>query len=148
MLASPVPTQTVVGLDGATSTSPIDIIASTRSKTGVHVVPWFVLLKRPPLAVATYNASGAPAYATTSYGFAMYGAYWCPHCADQKEMFRSSFQYVPYVECGVPGSRDEAPVCKDAGVKHFPTWQFGDGERREGTQTLQALQSKTGCALP
>jgi hypothetical protein len=78
----------------------------------------------------------------------MYGAYWCPHCADQKEMFRSSFQYVPYVECGVPGSRDEAPVCKDAGVKHFPTWQFGDGERREGTQTLQALQSKTGCALP
>jgi hypothetical protein len=78
----------------------------------------------------------------------MYGAYWCPHCADQKEMFRSSFQYVPYVECGVPGSRDEAPVCKDAGVKHFPTWQFGDGERREGTQTLQALGSKTGCALP
>lgn len=78
----------------------------------------------------------------------MYGAYWCPHCADQKEMFRSSFEYVPYVECGVRGSRDEAPVCKDAGVKHFPTWQFADGERREGTQTLQALGSKTGCALP
>ncbi len=39
----------------------------------------------------------------------MYGAYWCPHCAEQKEMFESSFQYVPYVECGVPGSRDEAP---------------------------------------
>ena len=38
----------------------------------------------------------------------MYGAYWCPHCADQKEMFESSFQYVPYVECGVPGSRDES----------------------------------------
>ena len=53
----------------------------------------------------------------------MYGAYWCPHCADQKEMFESSFQYVPYVECGVQGSRDEAQVCKDAGVKHFPTWQ-------------------------
>jgi glutaredoxin len=78
----------------------------------------------------------------------MYGAYWCPHCADQKEMLRSSFQYVPYVECGVPGSRDEAPVCKNAGVKHFPTWQFADGERREGTQTLQALARKTGCALP
>ena len=71
----------------------------------------------------------------------MYGAYWCPHCADQKAMFESSFQYVPYVECGVPGSRDEAPFCKDAGIKHFPTWQFADGERQEGTLPLQTL----GC---
>jgi len=78
----------------------------------------------------------------------MYGAYWCPHCAEQKEMFESSVQYVPYVECGVHGSRDEAPVCKDAGIKHFPTWQFADGERREGTQPLQALGIKTGCDLP
>jgi hypothetical protein len=77
----------------------------------------------------------------------MYGAYWCPHCADQKEMFESSFQYVPYVECGVPGSRDEAPVCKDAGIKHFPTWQFADGERQEGTLVLQALGAKSGCSL-
>lgn len=78
----------------------------------------------------------------------MYGAYWCPHCADQKEMFEKSFQYILYVECGVPGSRDEAAVCKDAGVKHFPTWQFEDGERREGTQSLPSLGAKTGCSLP
>jgi hypothetical protein len=78
----------------------------------------------------------------------MYGAYWCPHCAEQKEMFESSFQYVPYVECGITGSRDEAPVCKDAGIKHFPTWQFADGERREGTQPLPDLSTKTGCSLP
>jgi phage baseplate assembly protein gpV len=78
----------------------------------------------------------------------MYGAYWCPHCAEQKEMFEASFQFVPYVECGVPGSREEAPSCKDAGIKHFPTWQFADGERREGTQPLAALGAKTGCSLP
>lgn len=78
----------------------------------------------------------------------MYGAYWCPHCADQKAMFESSFQYVPYVECGVPGSREEAPLCKDAGIKHFPTWQFADSERQEGTLSLQALATKTGCSLP
>src|SRR5271154_852704 len=76
----------------------------------------------------------------------MYGAYWCPHCADQKEMFGSSFQYVPYVECGVPGSHDEAQVCKDAGIKHFPTWQFADPERVEGTLALQTLAAKTGCS--
>jgi hypothetical protein len=78
----------------------------------------------------------------------MYGAYWCSHCADQKEIFGRSFRYIAYVECGVPGSRDEAKSCIDAGVKHFPTWQFGDGERREGTQPLQALGEKTGCGLP
>jgi hypothetical protein len=78
----------------------------------------------------------------------MYGAYWCPHCADQKEMFGRSFQYVPYVECGVKGSRDEVPACAQAGVKHFPTWQFADGVRQEGTLNLRALGEKTGCGLP
>jgi hypothetical protein len=78
----------------------------------------------------------------------MYGAYWCPHCTDQKEMFESSFAYVPYVECGVPGSRDEAQVCKEAGIKHFPTWEFAAGDRQEGTLSPQALGAKTGCSLP
>src|SRR5690348_17607938 len=74
----------------------------------------------------------------------MYGAYWCPHCAEQKEMFGGAFQYVSYVECGVVGSREEAPHCVQAGIKHFPTWQFADGERHEGAQALQALGEKTG----
>jgi phage baseplate assembly protein gpV len=78
----------------------------------------------------------------------MYGAYWCPHCADQKEIFGSSFQYMPYVECGIKGSRAEAPECLQAGVKRFPTWQFSDGERREGMMQLKALSEKTGCSLP
>jgi hypothetical protein len=77
----------------------------------------------------------------------MYGAFWCSHCAEQKELFGPSFQYVPYVECGIPGSRAEAPQCVQAGVKRFPTWQFADGERREATLPLQALSEKTGCSL-
>ena len=78
----------------------------------------------------------------------MYGAFWCPHCADQKELFQSSFQYVPYVECGINGSRAENDTCLQAGVKRFPTWAFADGERREGIQQLRALGEKTGCSLP
>ena len=35
----------------------------------------------------------------------MYGLYWCPHCAEQKEMFGKAFQYVPYVECAIKGSQ-------------------------------------------
>src|SRR5579859_4804934 len=45
----------------------------------------------------------------------MYGLYWCPHCADQKAMFGSSFHYVPYVECAIRGSKELAPECKVAG---------------------------------
>jgi hypothetical protein len=78
----------------------------------------------------------------------MYGAFWCPHCADQEAMFESSFRYVDYVECGIKGSRAEAPQCIQAGAKHFPTWQFASGERREGALPLQTLGEKTGCPLP
>jgi len=81
-------------------------------------------------------------------GAKMYGAYWCPHCADQKEMFGSSFQYAPYVECGVKGSRAPAQVCTDADVKHYPTWVFADGSRVEGAHSLEFLSQETGCPLP
>jgi phage baseplate assembly protein gpV len=81
-------------------------------------------------------------------GAKMYGAYWCPHCAEQKELFGSSFEYAPYVECGIKGSRATAQVCTDANVKHYPTWVFSDGARVEGEQTLQFLSDETGCALP
>ena len=57
----------------------------------------------------------------------MYGLYWCPHCIEQKEMFGAAFHYVPYVECAIKGSSEMAPECKVAGVKLFPSWQFGDG---------------------
>ena len=78
----------------------------------------------------------------------MYGLYWCPHCIEQKEMFGEAFHYVPYVECGIKGSSEEAPECKIAGVKLFPSWQFGDDPPKEGVLSLEALSDKTGCSLP
>jgi hypothetical protein len=78
----------------------------------------------------------------------MYGLYWCPHCIEQKEMFGEAFRYVPYVECAIKGSKDEAPECKAAGVKLFPSWQFGTEPPKEGVLSLEALSDKTGCSLP
>jgi hypothetical protein len=77
----------------------------------------------------------------------MYGLYWCTHCEEQKEMFGSAFQYVPYIECGTKGSRAELPACKEAGVKNFPTWQFAT-DRHEGVLRLESLSEKSGCSLP
>jgi hypothetical protein len=79
----------------------------------------------------------------------MYGLYWCPHCADQKREFGSSFQYVSYVECASENDPHElTPACKAVGVKLFPSWQFGADPPKEGVLTLQELSQKTGCSLP
>jgi len=78
----------------------------------------------------------------------MYGLYWCPHCLDQKEMFGKSFQYVSYQECATKGSSELAAACKIAGVKLFPSWQFGMEPPKEGVLSLEALSDKTGCSLP
>lgn len=78
----------------------------------------------------------------------MYGLYWCPHCAEQKAAFGRSFRYVPYVECAIKGSHDLVPACKAAGVKLFPSWQFGNSTPVEGVFPMQELSDKTGCSLP
>jgi hypothetical protein len=78
----------------------------------------------------------------------MYGLYWCPHCAEQKAMFGKSFRYVPYVECAVKGAAGITAECKAAGVKLFPSWQFGTNPPKEGVFPLEELSDKTGCSLP
>jgi hypothetical protein len=78
----------------------------------------------------------------------MYGLYWCPHCAEQKAMFGKAFQHVPYVECAIKGTHDLAPACATAGVKLFPSWQFGTNPPVEGVFPLEELSDKTGCSLP
>jgi hypothetical protein len=78
----------------------------------------------------------------------MYGAYWCPHCIEQKEKFGKSFRYVNYVECAIKGSREMTAACTAAGIQHFPTWKFGTSPIVEGVFPLEELSDKTGCSLP
>jgi hypothetical protein len=96
------------------------------------------------------HQNDAFAHCLGARGVKMYGAYWCPHCQEQKEKFGASFEYAPYVECGVKGDpRAQSQVCKDENVKHYPTWQFPPtGERVERIFTLEELSDRTGCALP
>ena len=86
---------------------------------------------------------------TATKGTKMYGAYWCPHCQEQEEAFGRSFKYVNYVECGVKGNAHaQSDACKQAQIKHYPTWEFADGSRFEGKQSFEFLSEKTGCSLP
>lgn len=68
-----------------------------------------------------------------------YGAYWCPHCAEQKEMFGSSVKRLPYVECSPTGpTGPQADVCKEKNIQSYPTWII-NGERYTGVQPLDTL---------
>lgn len=80
-------------------------------------------------------------------GVTMYGAWWCPHCENQKELFGSAFDSIDYVECSTV-ARTMNQTCQDAGIEGYPTWEFGDDSRLSGEQTLQTLADKSGCVLP
>ncbi|HSC43857.1 MAG TPA: vitamin K epoxide reductase family protein [Candidatus Binatia bacterium] len=68
-----------------------------------------------------------------------YGASWCPHCAEQKQLFDGSVNRIPYVECSPGGpNAPQAEVCKDKNIQSYPTWII-DGQRYTGVQPLDAL---------
>lgn len=84
-----------------------------------------------------------------SNGAKFYGASWCPHCKEQKELFgEEALRFVPYVECS-PNGRGAAPakVCLDAGIEVFPTWDIG-GKRYTGTLPLPQLANYAGFKAP
>lgn len=98
---------------------------------------------------ATRHKHDAFARCLTDRGAKMYGAWWCPHCMEQKEKFAASFEYAPYVECGSKGDTHmQTQACKDANIKVYPTWQFPPtGERVERVFSLEELSERTGCPL-
>jgi uncharacterized membrane protein/glutaredoxin len=72
-----------------------------------------------------------------------YGASWCPHCAQQKELFGSSVKRIPYVECSPGGANGpQAQVCRNNGIQSYPTWII-KGQRYTGVQQLDSLAQIT-----
>lgn len=82
----------------------------------------------------------------TEKGAVMYGAFWCPHCENQKEVFGNSFQYVNYVECDPNGYNAQPWLCKEKQITGYPTWIINE-QSFEGEQTLQKLSQLTNCEL-
>lgn len=97
---------------------------------------------KTPQAVGSPGATDqrlALAERLSQSGALFYGAWWCPHCQHQKDLFGSkALAFLPYVEC----DRDEAGRnrCQKAAVRAYPTWVIGSG-RREGVLSLAELQS-------
>lgn len=77
-----------------------------------------------------------------SKGAIFYGAWWCPHCFTQKNLFGTEAgRRLPYVEC----DKDEAgrQRCQSAGIRAYPSWDL-NGQRREGVLSLEELKVWSG----
>ncbi|KAK6936440.1 Vitamin K epoxide reductase [Dillenia turbinata] len=82
-----------------------------------------------------------------SIGAKMYGAFWCSHCLEQKEMFGSeAAKLLDYVECFPDGYRKGEKIakpCAEAGIEGFPTWVI-NGQVLSGEQTFLELAQASG----
>ncbi|KAJ0251062.1 Thiol-disulfide oxidoreductase LTO1 [Hirschfeldia incana] len=85
-----------------------------------------------------------------SIGAKMYGAFWCSHCQEQKEMFgREAAKLLNYVECFPEGYKKGVQIfkaCSDARIEGFPTWMI-NGEVLSGEIELAKLAEMSGFTL-
>jgi uncharacterized membrane protein len=118
---------------------------------------------RSPAASVSTPGIVAPAVTTTSgpaqlalarhlreIGAKEYGAYWCPHCHDQKMLFgKEAAALIDYIECDPRGQNSRAQICQAAGanIKGFPTWEI-KGQFYSGTQSLEKLADLSGYTGP
>lgn len=115
---------------------------------GLAVVALIALIATNKVSTAAPSPYDGFAQCLADKGFTMYGAWWCPHCKDQKALFGSAFKNVNYVECSPNQSKAMTQECKDAKIEGYPTWVLADDSRLSGQQTLAQLSEKSGCALP
>jgi len=110
-----------------------------------------------PVVNTSSNAEIELAKHLKQIGAKMYGAYWCPHCHDQKELFgKEAAQIYPYVECAPDGVNSQTELCQQIATKAqeqtkqpfgFPTWEI-NGKFYSGTQNLTDLARISGYTGP
>ncbi len=111
----------------------------------IVIIGIFIYVKRIPPAKGKYDVF---AQCLKDSGAIFYGAFWCPHCQNQKAMFGDSARLLPYVECSLPSASGQTSVCVENNIKGYPTWVFKDESRLTGEIPFDTLSQKTGCPLP
>jgi glutaredoxin len=74
-----------------------------------------------------------------------YGAWWCPHCHEQKQLFgKQAFQLIRYVECADRDRpKQQKTACANLSIRAYPTWRI-NGKSFEGVQSLEDLATLSG----
>lgn len=85
----------------------------------------------------------------TEKGVKLYTSFRCGVCANTKEMFGSSYQFLDLVECHPQGPNSQWPLCQKKQITGTPTWILEpDGmeiKRRAGFLSLEDLREFAGC---
>jgi hypothetical protein len=102
----------------------------------------------PAVTTVSGPAEIALAKHLTEIGAKEYGAYWCPHCHEQKMLFgKEAASLINYIECDPKGKNARPQLCQAAKIQGFPTWDI-NGKLYEGTQSLQKLAQASGYTGP
>ncbi|ASC70891.1 Vitamin K epoxide reductase [Halomicronema hongdechloris C2206] len=103
----------------------------------------------PPITTTSGAAEMALAQHLDDTGAKMYGAWWCSHCHDQKQLFgQTAAKEIPYVECDPEGVTPQTALCRSQdAVTGFPTWEI-NGKFYPGVQPLEALARLSGYSGP
>lgn len=103
----------------------------------------------PAITTVSGEAEVALAEHLTQSGAKMYGAWWCPHCHDQKQLFgQTAAKKIPYVECDAQGVNPQPDVCRAVPeLTGFPSWMV-NGQFLPGTQSLETLALASGYEGP
>jgi len=74
----------------------------------------------------------------------MYGAYWCSHCNNQKQVFGAGgARLINYVECAADGYQSQRNACQEEKISGYPTWKIG-GEFYRGEKSIEELIEISG----
>ena len=109
----------------------------------------FVIGNVEVLGQSSGNSASSPlrlAQHLKAIGVRFYGAWTCPACKRQLNLFGlSDIDAVPYIECNKPEKYpDQAKLCRKADLRVYPTWELSDGSRLEGVQSLETLRRWSG----
>lgn len=104
----------------------------------------------PAVTTTSGRAELALARHLRQIGAKEYGAYWCPHCHDQKMLFgKEAAKIIDYFECDPKGQNSRAEQCQAvaSNIKGFPTWEI-QGQFYSGTKSLEQLAEISGYTGP
>jgi uncharacterized membrane protein/glutaredoxin len=102
----------------------------------------------PPVTTRSGPAELALVEHLNKVGAREFGAYWCPHCHQQKQLFgQEASKKINYVECDPKGVNSQTKLCVQVGIKGYPTWEI-NGKLHPGVKTLDQLADLTNYKGP
>lgn len=115
---------------------------------GVEASPNRAGQQPPPVTTTSGPAELALAEHLRKVGAREFGAYWCPHCHQQKQLFgKEAAAKINYIECDPKGVNSQTQLCQEKGIRGFPTWEI-NGKLYPGVKTLEQLADLTGYRGP